>query len=58
MKLKLNTNRYFSSIQEFYFIKNTAVGSFGIVKNGSTSSNKQVLCYQSCTFSFYKDRAW
>ena len=32
MKLKVPTNRYFSSIQEFSFIRDIGIGSFGIVK--------------------------
>lgn len=32
MRLRVTTNRYFSSINEFSFIKEIGVGSFGSVK--------------------------
>lgn len=32
MKLRIVTNRYFSSIAEFSFVKEIGVGSFGSVK--------------------------
>ena len=43
MKLRIQTNRYFSSISEFSFIKDIGVGSFGTVRLALHTHTNQ--CY-------------